>query len=124
MFSVKHISFAMGALWIVAGIPPASAADAQCAAVVMGYSGVTCGKLLDARERREELQVQMYLAFFTGFITGRNAYGRGNANPGDTYAIKAFVDEYCRLRPLDNLLMAGKELVRQSGPPSEYDCEQ
>jgi hypothetical protein len=104
--------------FLVIGAHPSPAADSKCAVDTLGDGQTPCGKWLEARERNQEQQVQMYLGFLAGFMTARNYYVAGNAGTGDVPAIRAYMDRYCRKYPSDLLLYAAIDLVRQTGGPS------
>jgi len=90
----------------------ASNAYARDTYTVYGPGNDSCGKWLDARAKEPNYSafVQVYSAWVLGYVTAYGNYGP-DLKRTDASAIDAWVDNYCRQNPLDNLNTAAKNLV-------------
>ena len=83
---------------------------------VLGQGNVSCGIWLENR-RGDDVQVATRTAWVLGYITAFNQYGskpEGDVSGGkDTEELMAWIDNYCRQNPADNLYRASSALVDQ-----------
>jgi hypothetical protein len=93
------------------------ALTAQTAAqerAVLGQGNVSCGSWLQNR-RGDDAQVAARTAWILGYITAFNQYGakpQGDVSGGkDTEEMAAWIDDYCRRHPADNVYRASAALV-------------
>jgi hypothetical protein len=83
---------------------------------VLGQGNVLCGVWLENR-RGDDIQVAARTAWVLGYITAFNQYGskpEGDVSGGkDTEELMAWIDNYCRQNPADNVYRASAALVDQ-----------
>src|SRR5258708_20048458 len=93
------------------------ALTAQTAAkeqAVLGQGNVSCGSWLENR-RGDDAQVSARTAWILGYITAFNQYGskqQGDVSGGKgTEEMTAWIDDYFRHHPVDNLYWAAPALI-------------
>ena len=98
------------------GLLTASAATAQAQKVrIYGVAPIpSCETWTTARKAGSAAQLESWAL---GFVSGFNFYSpdsRGDIAPNtDAKALLSWVDQYCRAKPLDNVLHATTKLVRE-----------
>jgi hypothetical protein len=83
----------------------------------MGAGGVSCGIWLEARQRATRGNTDDMLAWVQGFLSGINM-ALYQSNPDflvetDAQGISAWLDNYCRQHPLENLINASGTLISE-----------
>jgi hypothetical protein len=83
---------------------------------VLGQGNVSCGSWLEVRTG-EDVQVAARTAWVLGYVTAFNQYGskpEGDVSSGkSTEEMMAWIDNYCRQHPADNVYRASAALVDQ-----------
>jgi hypothetical protein len=81
---------------------------------VLGQGNVPCGSWLNDR-KGDDGRASSRIAWVLGYVTAFNQYGskpQGDVSGGkDTEEITAWIDNYCRQHPGDNLYRASAALV-------------
>jgi len=81
---------------------------------VLGQGNVLCGIWLENR-RGDDIQVAARTAWVLGYITAFNQYGskpEGDVSGGkDTQELMAWIDNYCRQNPTENVYRASAALI-------------
>ena len=100
--------FTAGSFAVCLSIATADAQDIT----VMGLVPNSCGTWTQVRSTRE---TQAYQSWVLGFLSGANlAFGNPDFLAGvDTNAVHAWIDNYCRAKPLDGLPMAVQALTNE-----------
>ncbi len=88
--------------------------------LVSGTGSLTCGKWVLARENKDEDQVRLFLQWVSGWVVSYNYYiapttTKNRAATPDFDTTTAFLDKFCRDRPLVAVALGAAELVEQSG---------
>jgi hypothetical protein len=83
------------------------------ARIAIGEGNESCGAWTKER-RANSIRSRLYETWLLGFVTGHN--WADNSKPdflvgGDVAGIFGWVDEYCRLNPIKDLVNAADELV-------------
>jgi hypothetical protein len=83
---------------------------------VLGQGNVSCGSWLENRTG-DDVQVVARTAWVLGYVTAFNQYGskpEGDVSGGkSTEEMMAWIDNYCRQHPTDNVYRASAALVDQ-----------
>jgi hypothetical protein len=83
---------------------------------VLGQGNVSCGSWLENRTG-DDVQVAARTAWVLGYVTAFNHYGskpEGDVSGGkSTEEMMAWIDNYCRQHPADNVYRASAALVDQ-----------
>lgn len=83
---------------------------------VLGQGNISCGSWLESR-KSGDAQVSARIAWILGYITAFSQYG--SKPPGDvsggkgTEEMAAWIDDYCRQHPADNVYKATAALVNE-----------
>ena len=89
-----------------------TAALAQESTAVLGNGTISCGKWLQDNQGWPAIANK---AWVLGYLTGANAYNSINDRDisagKDTAALTAWIDNYCRANPLEDLRSAAHHLI-------------
>jgi hypothetical protein len=95
-------------------------ATQAAAQTIIGTGTLSCGKWLEARERRNELQTDLYVQWIWGYLAAHDYYRAPgasliNSRMPDQATVTAFVNQFCRDNPLTFVVDASAELVQELG---------
>jgi hypothetical protein len=95
-----------------------AAANETAAQTVLGAGTASCGEWLQFRENvMEKATLYQLEAWIDGFLSGTSRANAGRpdflASKPSTVAMYAWVDNYCRSKPLDHITVAVEALIRE-----------
>ena len=76
---------------------------------VFGVGNRSCGAWLEER-RKDSILSYSYMHWLTGFLSGVGWKG-DDVRTVDAAAMNAWIDNYCRTHPLENIAKAAQELA-------------
>lgn len=85
---------------------------------VIGTGGLSCGSWIEARNKGNDVQENLYVQWIAGYLAGHNAYrtkGVKQVAVSDLPTISLWLDTYCRKNPTHLAAAAAIALVQELG---------
>jgi hypothetical protein len=94
--------------------------------VISGTGGFSCGQFIEYEKQGNPQQMDLIVQWVWGFLVAYNSRGFFNNNIGhdviqvtlpDSPTVLLFISEFCKRRPLSNVVGATTELIQSLGGP-------